>query len=200
MNVIIYGFSPWINEYEMKDICFFLLAFAVMLVLQGRMIERNQIQHQYMQLIRFGRMGTWWKRICNKVMLLSVMMVAVLFGGMALFNAMFQAGHFSDGVLLPILLWCFSMICIGYLQLLMSLVPRGLYLSFLICVGFEVLCLYAGLFIEDWIGILPGSFMMLRRTSMLDGVMPIAGIIMIDVVFVVCVRIIGYRMLKRSCR
>lgn len=200
MNVIIYGFSPWINEYEMKDICFFLLAFAVMLLLQGRMIERNQIQHQYMQLIRFGRMGTWWNRICNKVMLLSVVMIAVLFGGMALFNAMFQASHFSDGVLLPILLWCLSMICIGYLQLLMSLVPRGLYLSFLICVGFEVLCLYAGLLMEDWIGILPGSFMMLRRTSMLDGVMPIAGIIIIDVVFVVCVRIIGYRMLKRSCR
>lgn len=200
MNVMIYGFSPWITEYEMKAICFFLLAFAVMLVLQGRMIERNQIYHQYMKLIRYGRLVRWWNRICNKVMLLSVAMVGILFCGIALMNQMFNAGNFHDGVILPIFLWCLAMVSVGYSQLLMSIIPKGLYLSFLICAGFEVLCLYAGMFLDDLVGILPGSYMMLRRTRALDGVMPIWGIVIIDLVFIICVRIIGYRMLKRSCR
>lgn len=200
MNVIIYGFQPWMEEYEMKDICFFLLTFAVMLILQGRMIERNQVQHQYFQILRYGRIGHWWNQICRKTLFLSVLMVIVLFCGIAIFNAAFDTGDFQDGWGFPILLWCLAMISVGHVQLFLSLFPKGLYVSFVFCVGIEVLCMYAGSFMGDWAGILPGSYMMLRRTALSGGFMPIWTIVLIDVLFIMCVRTIGYRILKRSDR
>ena len=200
MHVIIYGFNPQITEYAFKDICFFLLVFAVLLVLQGRLIERNHIQHQYMQLIRYGKVNRWWNRICIRVILLSMIMVLALFLGMAIMNQMFHDLQFQNGFWIPLLLWCMAMISIGFLQLLLSLVPRGLYLSFLLCLGFEIVSLYMGLYIDEMVGFLPGSFMMLRRTRMMDGVMPIWGIVFINVVFILVVRGISCRLLKRSCR
>lgn len=128
MKVIIYGFATDIACHNIKDIYFFFLIFTVLIVITGRYIEKNCVSRRYMYLIRYRKIGNFWKRLWMKALLLTAAEAAVLFGGMGAITACAGWNVFQDGVILPLILWFVSLSAIASLQMAFGFSP-GLFCS-----------------------------------------------------------------------
>lgn len=200
MNVIIYGFETIISVHSLKDICFFLLVYAVMLVLVGRMIEKQTVKLQYMQLLRFQSYRRWWHQIWVKMVALAMAMVGIMFVGIGFFNIIFQRNDFRDGVIWPLVLWCIHMCAVSSFLALMGSFARGFFISFFVIIGVQVFSMYGGLYLGNVTNYLPGSYIMVRRTTGMDGTMPIGLLLFIEIMCIVVIGVFGYRLYRRGSR
>lgn len=200
MVAIIYGFDSNIANHDIKEVCFFLMTFAVMLIVVGRYVDVHSINDQYMRLIRYKKIASCWKCIWLRVICVSVAEVIILFLIMAVANCFTYWEMFERGFAYPLLLWILSISMFGCLQLQLSIFPKGFLLSFLLFIGIEVFSIYAYPLIGKWTAVLPGSYMMLRRTSTMTGVMPIGIVIVIEMAVVFLIGLFGHRLYRwRNC-
>lgn len=199
MRVIIYGFLPDMQGYSMKEISFFFLIFAVMIVIMGRYIEKNSINHQYLQLIRYRNISGLWRRLWIRIVLLAVVMTGALFGGIALINAYAGYELFVTAPALPAILWILSMCSIGSFQLLLGLFPRGQAVGVLVIIVVQAFSMYAYPLMGNRTCYLPGSYMMLNRTSiMTEGAAPLGLALFVETAFVFLTGMFGFRIFRRS--
>lgn len=201
MRVIIYGFLPDMQGYSMKEISFFFLIFAVMIVITGRYVERNNMNHQYLWLIRHGKISIFWRRLWIRIMLLAAVMTGVMFGGIALINVYAGYELFATASVLPVILWILSMCSTGSLQMLLGLFPRGQFAGVLLIIVVQAFSVYAYPLLGNGTCYLPGSYMMLNRTLFLtEGAAPLGFVLFAEIAFVIITGMFGHHICRGRYR
>lgn len=200
MYVIIYGFQTEISAYSLRDICCFLLVYAIMLVLLGRMAEKQTVELNYMRLLRIQDYRIWWCKIWKRMLAKALLMVGIMFGGIAIFDIIFQRNDFRDGVILPLVLWCAHICVLSSILILMGNFSRGFFISFFAIMVGQIFSLYAGLYLGNVANYLPGSFIMGCRTTGMNGTMPTGLLLFIEIACIVVIGIFGHQVYRRSSR
>lgn len=198
MKVIIYGFESNIQNHSIKEICFFLLIFAIMVLIMGRFAEKNSIKNCFSKVIRYGKIRVWWNRLWIKILFLALLEIGILFVFMGFVDWFAYWKLFEQGMVLPLLLWICGMCGIGVGQLLASVCQRYSHLFFACIVGFEILSIYGFSLFGKIVDCLPGSYVMLRRTTVLDGMMPLLAVFVIEIVVILMIGVLGHKLYKRS--
>lgn len=170
MEYLIYGFEVDIRQYEIWDITFWLLMVCLMHLTAGNYIYKHNISREYLSLIRTGRFSQWWYQLYARVLGLDFVLVVLAF----VLSVTVQAGVWKlpvsqvvGGPVAQAFVLFFLNICsLSAVQMLMIHSGKGEKWAFFLMVFVEALSLYMGIewgYKACW---LPGSWKMLRRSSL----------------------------------
>lgn len=201
MQSIIYGLMPNIAEHSAKEIFLFLLILSFYIVALGAYIEKKDESRQYSTLIRYGNFAGWWRNRWIKTLLLSTALVGGMFAVLGLIDIIWSVSLFYAGWLCPLILWCVNICVLSTVQLICAYLWNELRLSVLWLIGIYVISVYGHQFLGSYVCFLPGSFIMLRRFSVMDGSSSMELVILGELIFIMAAGIFGHRLRRKdSCR
>ena len=196
MDNCLYGFDRNINKYSMREILFYLLFFSLLIYFSGRNMEKDAVQGRYIKLIRYKNYSFWWRSVCLRALGRNVILVVVAVT--VCFLCPGNGIHMPD-CLYASSLWMLGLLTWNMFQLLLINSNYGVKISFPIIMIVEVLSIY-GIVFGAWIvPFLPGSLLMLRRSSFLmEKGFSWIWVIVIQLLLDVCIFRFGYQIHRRE--
>lgn len=191
-----YGFDSNICQYSMREILFYLLFFSLMIYFSGKNMEKDAIRGRYFKLIRYNKYSIWWRSVCLRAFWRNILLVAF---AMALYFLSCDNGIHMEDTLHAISLWLPGLVTLNMFQFLLVSSNHGIKIIFPIIMVIEILSVYGMVFGKDVVKFLPGSFLMLRRSSfMAEGGFTWTGVVLVQLLFDVYMFIFGYKIHRRE--
>lgn len=194
MKTIIWGLSYDINNHSISEITGFLLFFAIVLLLIGRLVDSTNCKGGYLTLIRSKGYARLWRNQWIKMEIGSFLIISFSFLIFGIMDKVFSLHIMNSECGISFLLWFLTLSVMGMIFMLFQNFRYGQVGVFLAIVLIEVFCIYISENIIELAGILIGNYMMLERSSYINpNGYPFNIIIIIICAVLTCFGVGGYR-------
>jgi hypothetical protein len=194
MDNIIWGFDPDISKYSLKEVCFYILTFSILVLLMGKYLEEQKIGKKYLKLIRYNKISHYWHVLCLKIICLSFIEITCLFLLIIVGKMIMGQLGLKDNWYMAYILWTLGFYTISMILLLLINYRRCEKFSFLLIILVEVLSLYGSSIFGQNSHQLPGDFIMINRSNLiLQNGYPVSLVVIVQFLLNFVMAIFGYR-------